>query len=81
MPNNKTCVFVIFLLIPNWAHAQSAPKKTKVFKMKDIIVPGEVQAPQINIYLSRVSDQKVSKVKLKQSFIPKIKESIQKKPL
>ena len=58
--------------------AAKGKKKTRIFEEFDI--KGDVQRPDIGIFISKVNLDKAYELKLRESFIPKIKESIKKKP-
>jgi hypothetical protein len=67
----------IMLLFPNFAYAK---EKNQVIKFEDMDITGKVQKPDVQIYISKMNLDKAYELKLKESFIPKIKDSIKKKP-
>ena len=77
MKNNLFWIAGFVMLFPSFAQAKG--KKT-VLTFEDVEIEGEVQRPDIKIYISKMNLDKAYELKLKESFIPKIKESIKKKP-
>ena len=67
----------LLLMIPNFAYAKG--KKPSI-QFEEDIIKGEVQKPDVNIFISKMNLDKAYELKLRESFIPKIKESIKKKP-
>lgn len=71
--------FLVLSIVSMPAFAQSKGKRP-VLTFDEIDIEGEVQKPDIKIIMSRMNLDKAYELKLKESFIPKIKESIKKKP-
>ena len=64
------------LLLPSLAHA--GPKRL-VFK-DEFVVEGEVQKPEVAVFISRQNLNKAYDLELKESFLPKIIESVEHDP-
>jgi hypothetical protein len=63
-----------------WALAQMpAPAAKKVIRLEAIKVDGRIQKPQA-FYILQRSNLNFEGLELKQSFIPKILDSVEKKP-
>lgn len=63
-------------LAPTWAGA--APKRL-VFK-EEFVVEGDVQKPEVAVFISRQNMNKAYDLELKESFLPKIIESVDEDP-
>ena len=50
------------------------------FEEDDFVIIGEVQKPEITVYISRENLNKSYQLELKESFLPKIVESVEKPP-
>ena len=71
------CAWVAcFVLLPSLAHA--GPKRL-VFK-DEFVVEGEVQKPEVAVFISRQNLNKAYDLELKESFLPKIIESVEHDP-
>ena len=57
-----------------------AEAQTRRLVFEDISVEGRVQKPVIDIFMSRQNLQTDYKLELRESFLPKIVESVEKKP-
>jgi hypothetical protein len=68
-------VFISLSLLPSVAHAQS---KRLIFE--DIVVEGRVQKPVIDIFMRRQNLNTDYQLELRESFLPKIVDSVKKKP-
>ena len=55
-----------------------AAEPVKLFE--DFTIEGEVQRPQLQMLMTRKNLDKEYEIELRQSFIPKIKESMRKAP-
>lgn len=67
-----------FLAFVPWALAQT-PAGRKIIRLEAIKVEGRIQKPQA-FYILQRSNLNFEGLELKQSFIPKILESVEKKP-
>ena len=67
----------ILMIIPNITYAKG--KKPSIQFDVDVI-EGEIQKPDLPTIISKMNLDKAYELKLRESFIPKIKESIKKKP-
>ncbi len=68
-------VLMIFVFAPTSADAQN---RRLVFE--EISVEGRVQKPVIDIFMSRQNLHTDYKLELRESFLPKIIKSVEKKP-
>ena len=57
-----------------------ADAQTRRLVFEDISVEGRVQKPVIDIFMSRQNLHTDYKLELRESFLPKIVESVEKKP-
>ena len=57
-----------------------AEAQTRRLVFEDISVEGRVQKPVIDIFMSRQNLHTDYKLELRESFLPKIVESVEKKP-
>jgi hypothetical protein len=71
-------IVAIFVGSGGMAHAQSKAKR-KVIRLEAIKVEGRIQKPQA-FYILQRSNLNFEGLDLKQSFIPKIIESVEKDP-
>ena len=82
MSRTRLVAFALFAslataaLAPTWAGA--APKRL-VFK-EEFVVEGDVQKPEVAVFISRQNLNKAYDLELKESFLPKIIESVDKEP-
>jgi hypothetical protein len=75
----KMVVAVLLLAVASvFGTAEAAPKKL-VFK-DEFVVEGEVQKPEVAVFISRQNLNKAYELELKESFLPKIVESVEKDP-
>ena len=58
----------------------SSPTEDDMFDENVFTIEGEIQRPDINIFIVKKNLDKAYELKLRESFIPKIKESMKKKP-
>lgn len=72
---NRVTVFVLGLLLAGAAHAQS---RRLVFE--ETRIEGKVQKPEITIFITRQNLNTDYNLELRESFIPKIVKSVEKKP-
>lgn len=70
-------VVLTFTALPGLARAQTAERK--VIRLEAIKVEGRIQKPQA-FYILQRSNLNFEGLELKQSFIPKIMESVKKAP-
>lgn len=63
-----------------WAPAALAQSRGRRITFEEIEVKGKVQKPEITIFISRQNLNPEYNLDLRQSFVPKILESIDKKP-
>ena len=69
----------IALLLLAFSAAQAfAAEPVKLFE--DFTIEGEVQRPQLQMLMTRKNLDKEYELQLRQSFLPKIKESMRKAP-
>ena len=66
--------------LPLVALAQDDQTDEQMFDENVFTIEGEVQRPDINIFIVKKNLDKAYELKLRESFIPKIKESMKKKP-
>jgi len=69
------CIVVVGLGMPSTAKAQ-----TRRLIFEDISVEGRVQKPVIDIFMRRQNLHTDYKLELRESFLRKIVESVEKKP-
>ena len=69
---------IFIVLIAMFSTVAEAQTRRLVFE--DISVEGRVQKPVIDIFMSRQNLQTDYKLELRESFLPKIVESVEKKP-
>lgn len=67
------------ILVPNPADAQSRRRKT-VVRLAGEDVKGSVQKPDLQIFMGRQNLSANAKLDLRESFLPRIIESVEKKP-
>ncbi len=67
----------VFLLLAASAPAEA---QTRRLVFEDISVEGRVQKPVIDIFMRRQNLHTDYKLELRESFLPKIIESVEKKP-
>ena len=79
MNKSLTILSLILFIAPSVVHAQEPVAKT-IQSFEDFSIKGEIQKPNINIFIGRMNLDKAYELKLRESFIPKIKESMKKKP-
>lgn len=58
--------------------AQEAPAYS--FDDDELVIVGEVQKPEVTVVISRENLNKAYELELKESFLPKIVESVEKPP-
>lgn len=77
MTRSMKILFVLGLLtaLAGLAHAQS-----RRLVLDDFEVKGKVQKPEITIYVTRQNLNPEYDLELRESFIPKIVESVEEKP-
>lgn len=69
-------VLLLFLISTTAAWAQGRPRLV----FEDEVIKGEVQKPSISIVVSRQNLKEPLQLELKQSFVPEIVDSIERKP-
>lgn len=69
----------ISLLLVAAALSESAQAAKLVFK-DEFVVEGEVQKPDVAVFITRQNLNKAYDLELKESFLPKIVESIEHEP-
>ena len=69
---------VVFLPVMMFSSVADAQTRRLVFE--DISVEGRVQKPVIDIFMRRQNLHTDYKLELRESFLPKIVESVEKKP-
>ena len=69
-------VVILALALPGVASAQDRKKRKT---LAEILVEGEVQKPQVTMFINRQNLNTDAGLVLKQSFIPRIVESVEKK--
>ena len=62
------------------AKAQDSEPTDEMFDENVFTIEGEIQRPDINIFIVKKNLDKAYELKLRESFIPKIKESMKKRP-
>lgn len=67
---------LVTLALPSVASAQERKKRRS---LGEILVEGEVQKPQVTMFINRQNLNTDAGLVLKQSFIPRIVESVEKK--
>jgi hypothetical protein len=73
-------IFVLISAICNTAVAQDRPV-SEFAEEEGFIVRGEIQKPEVFITINRNNAGKAYELELRESFIPKILESMKKNPL
>ena len=68
--------FLLLLSLP--AGAQDAPSYS--FDDDELVIVGEVQKPEVTVVISRENLNKKFELELKESFLPKIVEAVEKAP-
>jgi hypothetical protein len=69
--------FLLFgLLVPVSASAQQRRRVT----YEEIVIQGEIKKPEITIFITRQNLATDYSLELRESFVPKIVESVEKKP-
>ena len=68
------------VLIGSFLFAPIAEAQTRRLVFEDINVEGRVQKPVIDIFMRRQNLHTDYKLELRESFLPKIVESVEKKP-
>ena len=71
---------MIALFLPKAAFAQETESMNAAQMFEDFSIKGEIQRPDVNIFIVKMNLDKAYELKLRESFIPKIKESMKKKP-
>ena len=66
-------------LVPSQADAQSRRRKN-VVRLAGEDVKGSVQKPELQIFMGRQNLSANAKLDLRESFLPRIIESVEKKP-
>ena len=69
-------LLILTLALPGVASAQDRKKRKT---LAEILVEGEVQKPQVTMFINRQNLNTDAGLVLKQSFIPRIVESVEKK--
>jgi hypothetical protein len=72
-------VLICGICLPTEADAQSRRKKN-VVRLADDAVLGKVQKPDIQIFMSRQNLSANAELELRESFLPRIVDSVEKKP-
>jgi hypothetical protein len=67
---------LLVVVLPGESSAQERKKRRK---MGEILVEGEVQKPQVTMFVNRQNLNTDAGLVLKQSFIPRIVESVEQK--
>lgn len=78
---NRTWLIIIGLMaggVAAWSGAAYAQAHHLVFEEQ--VIKGRVQKPEITIFITRQNLHTNYELELRQSFIPKIVESVNKKP-
>jgi hypothetical protein len=71
-----TVAFSIFMIFFSVFEAHAEPVKL----FEDFTIEGEVQRPQLQMLMTRKNLDKEYELQLRQSFLPKIMESMKKSP-
>ena len=71
---------LLIILISAFFLAPKAEAQTRRLVFEDINVEGRVQKPVIDIFMRRQNLHADYKLELRESFLPKIVESVEKKP-
>jgi len=71
----KRLLAVVLLVLCSSAHAQ---QRRLVFDTLDIV--GEIQKPEIMVFISRKNLDSGYELVLRESFVPRIIESVERKP-
>ena len=70
---------VLFLLgVVTWGSVAWAQSRRII--IEEVLVEGKVQKPEITIFITRQNLNTEYNLELRESFIPKIQESVNKKP-
>ena len=77
MTRFSSCVFFIALLAGAGGPA-AAQQRRLVFE--ETVIEGKVQKPEITIFVSRQNLNTEYNLELRESFVPKIVQSVEKKP-
>ena len=59
---------------------ENSSDELDVFEENVFTIEGEIQRPDVNIFIVKKNLDKAYELKLRESFIPKIKESMRKRP-
>ena len=71
---------VVLALMASVSLPAQAQNKRKKLVFEDTVIEGQVQKPQITIFITRQNLDTEASLELRESFIPKIVESVEKKP-
>ncbi len=71
----KRAVFAALILLGAAAHAQSRPLVFEEFS-----ITGEIQKPEITIFITRQNLETNYELTLRESFIPRIIDSVERRP-
>jgi hypothetical protein len=73
-------VAIVLLIAPLTTSAQDADDGGYSFDDEETVIYGEVQKPEITVTISRENLNKSYQLELKESFLPKIVESVEHAP-
>lgn len=74
----RTAAAVALMLVVSLVASPAHAKKRLVFD--DTVIEGEVQKPEVAVYITRQNLNKAYDLNLKESFLPKIVEALEQAP-
>ena len=69
----RAFVLLVGLALPGWAGAEE-------LRFKEQTIVGKIQKPEIEIYITKQNLTPKYALELRESFLPKIVQSVEKKP-
>lgn len=72
----RRALLLVFLLVPGLADA----RERKAYALEEFKIEGEVQKPQVTIFITRQNLDTDASLELRESFVPKIMRSLEKAP-
>ena len=76
----RILLLTLVFLVPALASAQSRRSGRQVVRLGEETVEGSVQKPELSVFMGRQNLSANEQLELRESFLPRIVESVEKKP-
>lgn len=76
----KSTAWIAAVLFGLAAASTAAAQGRKVLLLEDVTIEGEVQKPTVTLFVSRQNLNTDATLELRESFVPRIVESVEKRP-